>query len=104
MLVGLSAAGFVLVGARLGLPGTTDPTRIVQGIITGVGFIGAGAIVKAGASIHGITTAASLWVAAALGIMVATDHYLIALFTAVIGAAVLAIPTHPSHQEGATHE
>ena len=47
-----------------------DPTRIIQGIVTGVGFLGAGVIMREGMSISGLTTAASLWASSAIGIMV----------------------------------
>jgi putative Mg2+ transporter-C (MgtC) family protein len=46
-----------------------DPARLAQGIMTGIGFLGAGVIFKEGASVHGLTTAASIWLTAALGIL-----------------------------------
>ena len=49
----------------------TDPTRMAQGIMTGIGFLGAGVIFKEGLSIRGLTTAASIWVTAAIGIRTA---------------------------------
>lgn len=55
-----------------------DPTRMAQGIMTGIGFLGAGAIVKDGASIRGLTTAASIWMIAAIGIMLGMGYYLAA--------------------------
>jgi len=45
----------------------TDPTRIAAQVVTGVGFLGAGAILRSGASVHGLTTAAAIWVVAAIG-------------------------------------
>lgn len=53
-----------------------DPTRMAQGIMTGIGFLGAGAIIKDGASIRGLTTAASIWMIAAIGIMLGMGYYL----------------------------
>lgn len=53
-------------GTRLSL----DPTRVAQGIMTGIGFVGAGTIVKDGLTVRGLTTAASIWVTAAIGILV----------------------------------
>ncbi len=61
-----------------------DPTRMAQGIMTGIGFLGAGAILKAGYTIHGLTTAASLWMTAAIGILVGIGFY----FPAVIATAI----------------
>ncbi len=50
-------------------PGTGDPTRVVQGIVTGIGFLGAGVIIREGFSVRGLTTAASIWVIAAIGVV-----------------------------------
>ena len=58
-----------------------DPTRMAQGIMTGIGFLGAGVIVKEGASVRGLTTAASIWITAAIGILAGTGFY----FPVVIG-------------------
>jgi putative Mg2+ transporter-C (MgtC) family protein len=65
-----------------------DPTRMAQGIMTGIGFLGAGAIIKEGFSVRGLTTAASIWVTAALGVLIGIGFY----FAAVIGA-LLALGT-----------
>jgi len=62
---------------------TIDPTRIAQGIMTGIGFLGAGAIMKEGLSVRGLTTAASIWITAAIGILVGIGYY----FPAVLAAA-----------------
>jgi putative Mg2+ transporter-C (MgtC) family protein len=61
-----------------------DPTRMAQGIMTGIGFLGAGAILKAGFSIQGLTTAASIWITAALGILAGIGFY----FPVVLGTAI----------------
>lgn len=55
-----------------------DPTRMAQGIMTGIGFLGAGAIVKEGFAIRGLTTAASIWMIAAIGIMIGMGYYVAA--------------------------
>ncbi|MFW5824233.1 MAG: MgtC/SapB family protein [Marinobacter sp.] len=75
MLVSIGAAGFVIVGMHIlsttstGDPSArVDPTRIVEGIIGGIGFLGAGCIIQARGSIQGITTGASIWIAGALGV------------------------------------
>src|SRR5690606_14151132 len=52
-----------------------DPTRMAQGIMTGIGFLGAGVIMKEGASVRGLTTAASIWTTAAIGILAGTGMY-----------------------------
>ena len=53
----------------------TDPTRMAQGIMTGIGFLGAGVIFKEGLSVHGLTTAASIWITAAIGILIGVGFY-----------------------------
>jgi len=56
-----------------------DPTRMAQGIMTGIGFLGAGAIIKEGFTVRGLTTAASIWVTAAIGILTGIGFYFAAL-------------------------
>jgi putative Mg2+ transporter-C (MgtC) family protein len=65
-----------------------DPTRMAQGIMTGIGFVGAGAIIKEGFSVRGLTTAASIWITAAIGILTGIGFY----FAAAIGT-LLALGT-----------
>jgi len=60
----------------------TDPTRMAQGIMTGIGFLGAGVIFKEGLTVRGLTTAASIWVTAAIGILVGIGFW----FAAIVGA------------------
>lgn len=60
-------------GTHVGFP--VDPTRVVQGIVTGVGFLGAGVIMKEGLNISGLTTAASIWASSAIGVMVGIGFY-----------------------------
>ena len=83
MLVGLGAALFTLVGAYA-LGG--DPARVAAQIVTGVGFLGAGAIFRDGATVKGLTTAAGLWAVAAIGM--ATGAGLIA---GAISATIVAL-------------
>jgi putative Mg2+ transporter-C (MgtC) family protein len=61
----------------------TDPTRMAQGIMTGIGFLGAGVIFKEGLTVRGLTTAASIWTTAAIGILVGIGFW----FAAIVGAA-----------------
>ena len=65
----------------------TDPTRMAQGIMTGIGFLGAGVIFKEGLTVRGLTTAASIWVTAAIGILVGIGFW----FAAIVGAAATLI-------------
>jgi putative Mg2+ transporter-C (MgtC) family protein len=61
-----------------------DPTRIAAGAMTGVGFLGAGVIVKTGMSVQGLTTAACIWIVAAIGLAVGTGQYLAAVTGSII--------------------
>lgn len=81
-----------------------DPTRVMQGIVTGIGFLGAGIIMKDGRSISGLTTAASIWASSAIGIMVGLGFYmpavvftLISVFFMMWGLRVESwLPSHPA--------
>ena len=68
----------------------TDPTRMAQGIMTGIGFLGAGVIFKEGFTVRGLTTAASIWVTAAIGILLGIGFYFAATLGAVATLAILA--------------
>ena len=70
-----------------GLP--PDPTRVIQGIVTGIGFLGAGLIMKDGMSISGLTSAASLWASSAIGILVGVGFYSAAILLAGLSAALM---------------
>ncbi|HMM55371.1 MAG TPA: MgtC/SapB family protein [Candidatus Desulfobacillus sp.] len=69
----------------------TDPTRMAQGIMTGIGFLGAGVIFKEGLSVRGLTTAASIWITAAIGILMGIGFYLPAVFATLITIATLSL-------------
>lgn len=87
-LVSLGACAFVIAGAAINAQYigivNFDPARIAAGIVQGVGFIGAGLIFMRGDSVHGITTAAGLWVSAAIGVLVAFHMFAVAIFTAAL--------------------
>ncbi len=68
-----------------------DPTRMAQGIMTGIGFLGAGVIVKERATVRGLTTAASIWLTAAIGITVGVGLYRSAGLAALAALGVLAV-------------
>lgn len=95
ILVSLGSALFTLVGAY-GLtafstaPGRAlDPTRVAAQVVTGIGFLGAGAIIRQGASIRGLTTAAGLWVTAAIGMAVGFGYWAGALATTLLAVVSL---------------
>jgi len=80
----VSAYGFHEFLARGGNVVRADPSRIAAQIVTGIGFLGAGAIIRQGLSIRGLTTAATLWVVAAIGMASATGYYWAAFATTVL--------------------
>ncbi|HEY7729438.1 MAG TPA: MgtC/SapB family protein [Gaiellaceae bacterium] len=97
VLVGLGACLFVLTGTfgwseldfgnDVGI--NMDPSRVTAYVVTGIGFLGAGAILKYGVNVRGLTTAASLWVVAAIGAASASGWYAIAVATTGIVVASL---------------
>jgi putative Mg2+ transporter-C (MgtC) family protein len=92
MLVAVGSALFTLVSAygfrdvlvNGGSVVQADPTRIAAQIVTGIGFLGAGAIIRQGLSIRGLTTAATLWVVAAIGLAAGAGYYSAAVITTLL--------------------
>lgn len=68
-----------------------DPTRIIQGVVTGIGFLGAGVIMREGFNISGLTTAASIWASSAIGILVGVGFYAAAILLALLSAACMTV-------------
>ena len=69
----------------------TDPTRMAQGIMTGIGFLGAGVIFKEGLTVRGLTTAASIWVTSAIGILIGIGFWFAAVLGAVATLTILSL-------------
>src|SRR5450830_196056 len=67
----------------------TDPTRVIQGIVTGIGFLGAGVIMREGFNISGLTTAASIWASSVIGILVGVGFYPAAVALAALSAIIM---------------
>jgi putative Mg2+ transporter-C (MgtC) family protein len=82
ILICLGSTLFTILSAELGYP--NSPDRVASNILTGVGFIGAGVIFKGDFTIDGITTAATIWIASALGIAIGMSHYLLATFSLAV--------------------
>ncbi len=68
-----------------------DPTRMAQGIMTGIGFLGAGVIMKEGLSVRGLTTAASIWITAAIGILAGIGFYFPLALSVILALGVLSL-------------
>src|ERR1700730_5249907 len=88
-LISLGACMFTALGLLPEFGTRVDPTRIAAQIVTGVGFLGAGSIMRQGGDVHGLTTAASIWVAASLGMAIGFGYYLIAVFTTFLVIVML---------------
>jgi len=87
MLVSLGSALFTILSLNA-FPGS-DPARVASNILVGIGFIGAGTVLQMKERVIGLTTAASLWVTAAIGMAVGSGFYLVAIITAVVAFATL---------------
>jgi putative Mg2+ transporter-C (MgtC) family protein len=86
-IVGMASCGYLLLmGYR---PDSSDQSRLLQGLITGIGFIGGGAILKEGSTVRGTATAASVWNAGVIGAAVAMNHYGIAVTLALFNLFTL---------------
>lgn len=70
---------------------TLDPTRMAQGIMTGIGFLGAGVIFKEGLTVRGLTTAASIWITAAIGVLAGIGFYVPVIITTIITLGTLSV-------------
>ncbi len=94
MMVSLGAAIFTIVSVEMaedmvaaGL--SSDPSRVIQGLIGGLGFLGAGAIIQGDKSVGGMVTAAGLWVSGAVGLAAGLGYFLLSLTAAALAAVVL---------------
>jgi putative Mg2+ transporter-C (MgtC) family protein len=92
ILVALGSALFVLAGREAGFS-SADTSRVVQGVVAGVGFLGAGTILKLAdkGEVHGLTTAATIWVTAAVGVAAALSQLWLAAIAAALTWAILAL-------------
>ena len=88
-LISAGSCMFTGLGLIPDFPKTVDPTRIAAQVVTGVGFLGAGSILRQGELVRGLTTAASIWVAASVGMAVGFGYYFLAVFVTVIVVIVL---------------
>ncbi|MGS2719039.1 MgtC/SapB family protein [Paraglaciecola aestuariivivens] len=87
-LVAISCAAFMLVAMDV-FPEPEAQARVMYGVITGIGFIGGGSIIKNHENVHGTATAAGIWITGAIGVSVAYSRYEIALVLSLIGFMVL---------------
>ena len=88
-LVALGAALFTIAGAYAVIGPQNDPSRVAAQVVTGIGFIGAGAMIRSGFTVTGITTAATLWMAAAFGIAAAMGLYVVSIASGAMALVVV---------------
>lgn len=92
ILVSLGSALFMTISYELmKLGGGTDPGRIAAGVVTGIGFLGAGCIIQTGSGVIGITTAASIWVTAAIGVAAGAGLYVSAVTATILTIVALQV-------------
>ena len=110
ILIGAGAAMFTLLGERMIDAGgdeaiiRADPTRVLSYIISGVGFLGAGAILHSKRSVKGLTTAASIWTVAAIGAACGVGEFMIAFFLFAIAFITLWMPWVVALADGTLEE
>lgn len=92
-LVAVASCGYMLVAISLLGSGSDGLSRIIQGLMTGIGFVGGGAIVKDRGSVRGMATATSIWNTGAIGAAAAFKRYEIAIVLSVINFATLRLLT-----------
>jgi len=89
-LVAVASCGYVLLATGPGMD-TAAQSRIVQGLVAGIGFLGGGAILKAEGSVHGTSTAASIWNTCAVGASIALDRFYMAAMLAALNLVALRV-------------
>ena len=89
VLICVGAAVFTIISRKMGAEDNQSITRIAAQIVTGVGFLGAGAIIRDRAGVLGLTTATTIWLVASIGMACGAGYYKLALATTVIVISVL---------------
>lgn len=103
MMVSLGACVFTIASIEMSFDMTaqdlaSDPTRVIQGLVGGLGFLGAGAIIQGDKRVGGMVTAASLWLSGALGLAAGLGFGLFALICAALAAGILAVSRLMEHR------
>jgi len=89
ILIAVGSALFTILSLVMTSGGGGDPSRVAGQIVTGIGFLGGGAIMRYRDTVHGMTTAATIWVNAAIGVAAGAGQYQLAIVTAVLTLIVL---------------
>lgn len=91
ILIAMGSTLFTVMSIDVSTGSGGDSTRIASGIVTGIGFLGAGAIMRKGSSVKGLTTAAMIWVNAAVGVAVGGGEYRVAMIATAVALVVLVL-------------
>ncbi len=89
MLVAVGSSLFMIVSLSVGSDVRVDPSRIAAQVVTGIGFLGAGAIIRERGSIRGMTTAASIWVVSAIGLTIGAGLFIEGIFITILTFFIL---------------
>ena len=107
-LVGMGSAAFIAAAILIGQDieqgtnaFTDNQVRMAAGLVAGVGFLGAGAILRTGERVRGLTTAASIWVTAAIGLLIGTGNWILGIGVTILALIIVVAlrPFHESRQE-----
>jgi len=106
MMVCLGAASFTLVGSAVfreiaagsATSSGMDPIRVIEGVVTGIGFLGAGVILRSGEQVRGLTTASGVWVVGAIGTACGRGYYLLAAARTVLALVILQLVSRLEHR------
>lgn len=98
ILISLGSALFTIISYELAQAEGGQPTRIASQIVGGIGFLGAGVIIHDRGGVHGITTAATIWIVAAIGVACGAGQYLLAAVATVLTSLVLMILAPVTHK------
>lgn len=91
MILALGAALVMILSINMGIEFNSDPARLAAQVVSGIGFLGAGAILRFGFNVKGLTTASTLWTTAMVGLAVGYGYYLVSLFAVFIMLMVLTL-------------
>jgi putative Mg2+ transporter-C (MgtC) family protein len=91
MILALGAALVMILSVNIGIKFGSDPSRLAAQVVSGIGFLGAGAILRFGFNVKGLTTASTLWTTAMVGMAIGYGYYLVSLFAVVITIIVLTL-------------
>lgn len=104
MLVAIGSASYMILAHYLAVRDEAAISRALQGLLQGIGFLGGAVIFNSGADVHGIKTAAAIWITGAIGLAIGTWFWMLGLTLGVATVAIMFVADHFSHKENGTEE